>query len=165
MFPLPEPLILKEAARVMSLRDGTKKMSKSDPSENSRINMTDGAEEIARKIKRAKTDPQPLPGQPSDLGERPEAANLMGIYASLADETLEKVCERFEGAPFSAFKEALTELAVGELAPVGDEMGRLMDDRAHLEKVLADGADRAQAIAQPILAEIHDIVGFLRPRQ
>ncbi len=165
VFPLPEPLILKEAARVMSLRDGTKKMSKSDPSENSRINMTDGAEEIARKIKRAKTDPQPLPGQPSDLGERPEAANLMGIYASLADETLEKVCERFEGAPFSAFKEALTELAVGELAPVGDEMGRLMDDRAHLEKVLADGADRAQAIAQPILAEIHDIVGFLRPRQ
>ncbi len=162
LFPLPEPLILKEAARVMSLRDGTKKMSKSDPSENSRINMTDGADDIARKIRRAKTDPQPLPGQLSELKGRPEATNLMGIYATLAGETMEKVCARFAGAPFSAFKEVLTELAVAELAPVGEEMGRLMGDPGHLEKVLAAGAERARALAQPILAEIHQIVGFLR---
>ncbi len=163
VFPQPEPLILEAAARVMSLRDGTKKMSKSDPSENSRINMTDGADEIAKKIRRAKTDPEVLPGDPKDLEGRPEAANLMGIYAALADEGLDQVCARFDGAAFSYFKEALTELAVAELAPVGDEMGRLMGDRGYLEEVLNDGSARAQAIAGPILEEIHQIVGFLRP--
>ena len=120
-FPLTEPLILGEATRVMSLRDGNNKMSKSDPSENSRINMTDGTDEISRKIRKAKTDPEPLPGDPNGLEGRPEAGNLIGIYAALSDQSAADVCAKFEGAQFSKFKEELTELAVSVLGPVGEE--------------------------------------------
>jgi tryptophanyl-tRNA synthetase len=162
-FPAPEPLILGAAARVMSLRDGTKKMSKSDPSEQSRINMNDGNDAIAQKIRRAKTDPHPLPETVTELDERPEAANLVGIYAALSNATVEEVLKTFAGAQFSAFKEALTELAVTTLGPIGAEMARLTQDPGYLDGVLASGAERARAIAAPILAEVFDIVGLLRP--
>jgi tryptophanyl-tRNA synthetase len=162
-FPLTEPLILGEATRVMSLRDGTKKMSKSDPSDMTRINLTDPPDAIARKIQRARTDPHPLPGDPTELATRPEAANLVGIFAALCNDTPASVCRRFDGAPFSTFKEALAELAIAELAPITGEMRRLVDDPGYVETVLRDGAERAAAIADPILAEVQEIVGFLRP--
>ena len=163
-FPIVEPLIFGAATRVMSLRDGTAKMSKSEPSEMSRIGMTDSADDIAKKIRKAKTDPDSLPSQPKEFEGRPEAANLMGIYAALADLDIEDVCKRFGGQQFSAFKQELADLAVEKLAPVQDEMRRLMDDPSHVDGVLADGVRRARAIAEPILAEVHDIVGFLRPQ-
>ena len=163
LFPLPEPLIFGEATRVMSLKDGSKKMSKSDPSPNSRINMTDGADEIARKIKKATSDQDLLPGDPKGLEGRPEAANLMGIYAALSDKTIADVCTEFEGHQFSTFKAALTDVAVSVLGPIGDEMARLVADPGYLDGVLKDGSDRAKAIADPILAEVFDTVGFLRP--
>ena len=161
-FPLPEPLILGEATRVMSLRDGTKKMSKSDPSEASRINMTDGPDAIAKKIRKAKTDPEDLPGDPKDLAGRPEAANLFGIYAALSDQSLADVCTQFDGAQFSAFKVGLTELAVSVLGPIGNEMARMMRDPAYLDGVLSTGSERARAIAAPILGDVYDIVGLLQ---
>ena len=163
-FPLVEPLILGAATRVMSLRDGTAKMSKSDASDNSRINLTDPPDDIARKIRRAKTDPEPLPGTPALLEARPEAANLVGIFASLANLTVAATCQKFEGAAFSTFKEALTDLAVGELAPITTEMRRLMNDIGHVEEVLKVGADRAAARAEPILREVHEMIGLVRPR-
>jgi len=172
-FPLTEPLILGAATRVMSLRDGAKKMSKSDASDMSRINMTDDADAIQKKIRRATTDPDLLPG-PEVLGPsqelpeetrrgRPEAYNLLGIYAALAEKPLVEVLAEFEGAQFSHFKAVLTDLAVAVLGPVGAEMSRLMGDPASVDRVLAAGAERARAIAEPILREAHDIVGFLRP--
>jgi len=172
-FPITEPLILGAATRVMSLRDGSKKMSKSDPSDNSRINMTDGADAIAQKIRKATTDPELLPG-PDALGAdgrlpeearkaRPEAWNLLGIYAALADLDWAGVTARFEGAQFSGFKKELTDLAVEKLGPIGAEMKRLQADPGHVDAVLRDGAERADAIARPILREVQDIVGFLRP--
>ena len=161
-FPLPEPLILGEATRVMSLRDGTKKMSKSDPSEASRINMTDGPDSIAKKIRKAKTDPEDLPGDPKDLAGRPEAANLIGIYAALSDQSLADVCTQFDGAQFSAFKVDLTELAVSVLGPIGKEMARMMRDPVYLDGVLSTGSERARAIAVPILGDVYDIVGLLQ---
>ena len=163
LFPLPEPLIFGEATRVMSLKNGSNKMSKSDPSENSRINMTDGPDVIARKIKKATSDQDLLPGDPKGLEGRPEAANLMGIYAALADKKIADVCAEFEGQQFSAFKAALTEVAVAVLGPIGDEMARLIADPGYLDGVLKDGAAQANAIAAPNLAEIYDTVGFLRP--
>ena len=162
LFPIPEPVIQGEATRVMSLRDGTKKMSKSDPSEASRINMTDGPDDIARKIRKAKTDPDDLPGDPKGLEGRPEASNLFGIYAALSDKSLADVCAEFDGAQFSKFKESLTELAVSVLGPIGDEMARMMEDPAYLDGVLANGSERAAAIAAPILNDVYDIVGFIR---
>ncbi len=162
-FPIVEPLIFGAATRVMSLRDGTRKMSKSDPSELSRIDMTDDADAIARKIRKAKTDPDPLPENEEEFDARPEAANLMGIYAALADQEVGDVCREFGGKQFSEFKQALADLAVAKLGPIQDEMRRLIEDRAHVDAVLADGAERARAIAAPVLAEVHDIVGFLRP--
>jgi tryptophanyl-tRNA synthetase len=172
-FPLTEPLILGAATRVMSLRDGARKMSKSEPSEMSRINMTDGADAIQKKVRRATTDPDLLPG-PEVLGPdlelpeetrrgRPEAYNLLGIYAALAEKSLAEVLGEFEGAQFSHFKAVLTDLAVAVLGPIGAEMTRLMEDPATVDRVLAEGAERARAIAGPILKETHDIVGFLRP--
>ncbi len=161
-FPIVEPLIFGAATRVMSLRDGTRKMSKSDPSELSRIDMTDDADAIAKKIRKAKTDPDALPETEKGFHERPEAANLMGIYAALADLEVGDVCKEFGGKQFSEFKQALSDLAVEKLGPMQDEMRRLMEDRAHVDAVLADGAERARAIAEPILAEVHDIIGFLR---
>jgi tryptophanyl-tRNA synthetase len=160
-FPLPEPLISGPATRVMSLRDGTKKMSKSDPSDQSRINLTDGADEIAKKIRKAKTDPEPLPTETKGLETRPEAENLVGIYAALAGAPVDDVLKDFGGAQFSAFKGALVDLAVAKLAPIGSEMKRLTEDRSFIDKVLRTGAERARSIADPHLRTIKDIVGFL----
>ncbi len=164
-FPLVEPLIQGEAARVMSLRDGSSKMSKSDPSDNSRINMTDDADMIARKIRRAKTDPEPVPDGTEAMGTRatrPEAFNLLEIFAALAERSVADVQAEYGGQPFSAFKEALTEVAVGVLGPMGAEMKRLVEDPSHVDAVLSDGGARARALAEPILKDVYDLVGFLR---
>jgi tryptophanyl-tRNA synthetase len=160
-FPLPEPLILGAGTRVMSLRDGSKKMSKSDTSDYSRINMTDDAEAIALKLRKAKTDPLPLPETAGELAERPEAANLLGIWAALSDATLEAAVARFAGRQFSDFKKDLADLAVTVLAPINAEMKRYLADTAELERILKQGAVRARAISAPIMAEAQDIVGFL----
>jgi len=161
LFPQPEPMILETAARVMSLRDGSKKMSKSDPSDYSRINMTDTADEIAQKIRKARTDPEPLPSEPAGLEPRPEAANLVGIYAALSDRSVADVCSEFGGASFSDFKGRLTELAVENLGPIGAEMKRLVGDPAEIDAVLHDGAERARAMAEPILREAQNAIGFV----
>jgi tryptophanyl-tRNA synthetase len=161
-FPLPEPLITGPATRVMSLRDGTKKMSKSDESDMTRINLTDDADAIAKKIKKAKTDPEPLPSEVKGLEARPEADNLVGIYAGLADTSKERVLSEFGNAPFSKFKDALAELAAAKLTPIGEEMRRLMADPVEIDRILSQGAARAEAIADPILAKTKDIVGFIR---
>ncbi|MBS0521709.1 MAG: tryptophan--tRNA ligase, partial [Proteobacteria bacterium] len=162
-FPITEPLIFGAATRVMSLRDGTKKMSKSDPSDYSRINLTDDADAIAQKIRRAKTDPHPMPETTSDAEKRPDADNLLGIYAALADMEKDAVVFEFAGKQFSEFKAALTDLAVAKLGPVGAEMQRLMKDPGHVDRVLHAGAEKARAIAAPILADVYRIVGFLNP--
>jgi tryptophanyl-tRNA synthetase len=161
-FPLPEPMIQGPATRVMSLRDGTKKMSKSDPSDLSRINMSDDRDVIARKIQKAKTDPEPLPSEEAGLEKRPEADNLVGIYAALADTTKEKVLSEFGGSQFSAFKKQLAEIAVARVAPVNAEMQRLLGDPAEIDRILADGASKARILAAPILIEIKNIVGFIQ---
>jgi tryptophanyl-tRNA synthetase len=163
-FPLPEPLITGPATRVMSLRDGTKKMSKSDESDMTRINLTDDADSITKKIRKAKTDPEPLPFETKGLATRPEADNLVGIYAALAETDKAQVLRDFGNAPFSKFKEALAELATNRLVPIGTEMRKLLADPAEIDRILADGAHRAHAIADPILAETKDIVGFIRQR-
>ncbi len=160
-FPPPEPMITGPATRVMSLRDGTKKMSKSDPSDLSRLNLSDDADTIAKKIRKAKTDPEPLPAEVAGLKGRPEAENLVGIYAALAGETAEKVLTQYGGGQFSVFKNALADLAVARLAPVGEETKRLQADPAYVESVLADGSARARAIAAPIMREVREIVGFI----
>ncbi|WP_430911854.1 tryptophan--tRNA ligase [Methylobacterium sp. sgz302541] len=161
-FPITEPLIGGPAARVMSLRDGAKKMSKSDPSDYSRINLTDDADAIATKVRKAKTDAEPLPSEAEGLKGRPEADNLVGIFAALRDTTREAVLAEYGGAQFSSFKGALVELAVESLAPLGAEMKRLVADPAHIDAILADGAERADAIARPTLDAVKDIVGFVR---
>jgi tryptophanyl-tRNA synthetase len=161
-FPLPEPLIQGPATRVMSLRDGTKKMSKSDASDQSRINLTDDADTIALKIRRAKTDPEPLPGEEKGLQHRPEADNLVSIYAALAGTAKADVLRQHGGAQFAAFKAALTELLVARIVPIGNEVRRLMQDPAHIDSVLADGSARAQAIAAETMKAVKDIVGFVR---
>jgi tryptophanyl-tRNA synthetase len=161
-FPLPEPVIMGPATRVMSLRDGTKKMSKSEPSDMSRINMTDDADTIAKKIQRAKTDPHPLPTAEIELEARPEADNLVGIYAALAEKSKSAVLVEFGGGQFSTFKKSLSELAVSRIGPVNAEMSRLLADPAEIDRILAEGARKAQAIAAPIVARVKDIVGFLR---
>ncbi|KXJ51599.1 MAG: tryptophan--tRNA ligase [Thalassospira sp. Nap_22] len=160
-FPQPEPLILGPATRVMSLRDGSKKMSKSDASDMSRINMTDDAETLAKKIRKAKTDPEPLPSEVAGLEGRPEAKNLITIYAALTDSTVDAVLAEHGGTQFSGFKQALTDVVVQNLAPITEEMARLKADPAYIDSVLAKGAERANAIAQPILKEVKEIVGFL----
>jgi tryptophanyl-tRNA synthetase len=161
-FPLPEPVITGEATRVMSLRDGTKKMSKSDASDQSRINLTDDADAIAQKVRRAKTDPEPLPSEEKGLETRPEADNLVGIYAALADTTRAKVLAQFGNAQFSTFKNALTELAVAKLNPINSEMKRLLNDPAAIDAVLADGSARARKLAGETMKAVKDIVGFVR---
>jgi tryptophanyl-tRNA synthetase len=172
LFPVPDPLIFGAATRIMSLRDGAKKMSSSDASDMSRINMTDDADTIQRKIRKAKTDPEPLPGPevlnpasrvPDEAAKaRPEAFNLLGIYAALTESTMPKVLEEFAGAPFSRFKAVLTDLSVATLGPIGAEMKRLIADPGYVDGVLREGAERARARAQPILEEVHDTIGFLR---
>ena len=161
-FPLPEPLIQGPATRVMSLRDGAKKMSKSDASDYSRINLNDDADAIAQKIRKAKTDPEPLPTEEKGLEARPEADNLVGIYAALHGRSKADVLKEFGGAQFSAFKSALVDLAVAKLVPVGSEMKRLAADPAYIDSVLADGAERAQALAADTMKSVKDIVGFIR---
>jgi len=162
-FPLPEPQILGEATRVMSLRDGTKKMSKSDESEYSRINMTDDADTIAQKIRKAKTDPEPLPDNLEDLEKRPEADNLVTIYAALSGETREQAIQRFAGNQFSQFKTALLDAAVAHLSPITKRMNELLADKAEIDRILRKGGERAAAIGQTHLDEIKDIIGLLRP--
>ena len=162
LFPLPEPIILGVASRVMSLRNGTQKMSKSDPSEYSRINLNDGPDDIALKIRKAKTDPEPLPSEGAGLENRPEAGNLVGIYAALGDRQPEEVIGEIGGLSFSQFKEKLTELAVAKLGPIGAEMQRLLAEPDEIDKVLSDGGARARALTAPVLADVFETVGFLR---
>ena len=159
-FPIAEPVIGGPAARVMSLRDGNKKMSKSDPSDLSRINMADDADTIAQKIRKAKTDPEALPSEEVGLEGRAEARNLVAIYAALADESIEKVLKEVGGKHFSAFKTMLVERAVEKLSPISAEMRRLLDDKSEIDRVLEGGADRARAIAAPILKRTFEIVGL-----
>jgi len=160
-FPMTEPLIDGPAPRVMSLRDGSRKMSKSEPSDLSRINMTDDADTIVKKIRKAKTDPAPLPETLDELKARPEADNLVGIYAALSDRTREDVLGEYGGQQFSVFKPALAELAVTVLAPITTEMQRLMDDPSHIDAILKDGSQRANAIAHETMADVREIIGFL----
>jgi tryptophanyl-tRNA synthetase len=164
-FPVVEPLIEGAATRVMSLRDGTKKMSKSDPSDQSRINLTDDADTIAKKIRKAKTDPEPLPDTLDGLKDRPEARNLVNIYAALAGHTPEQVIRDYAGAQFGTFKPALADLAVAKLEPITLEMNRLMKDPAEIDRILGDGAARADAIARPIVDQVYDIIGMIRSRR
>ena len=160
-FPAPEPVIEGAATRVMSLRDGAKKMSKSDPSDASRINLTDDADTIAQKIRKARTDADPLPATMDGLKERPEAKNLVNVYAALAGETPDAVLGRFEGQGFGAFKPALAEVAVSVLSPITTKMRELMADPAEIDRILIDGAARADAIASPIVDEAREIMGMI----
>jgi tryptophanyl-tRNA synthetase len=162
-FPLPEPVIDGPGARVMSLRDGSAKMSKSDPSDQSRINLLDDPETIAQKIRKAKTDPEPLPEDLEGLKARPEADNLVGIYAALNGQTKAQVLTEFGGKGFGAFKPALAELAVAKIGPIGVEMRRLLDDPAEIDRVLQKGVDKARAIAAPVVADAKRLVGFWTP--
>ncbi|MEP2942911.1 MAG: tryptophan--tRNA ligase [Hyphomicrobiales bacterium] len=161
-FPLPEPLIQGPATRVMSLRDGTKKMSKSDPSDLSRLNLTDDADTIMKKLRKAKTDPDALPSETKGLEGRPEANNLVGIFAALSAQSKDDVLREYGGKQFSEFKPALAELALTTLSPVANEMRRLMDAPDYIDGVLREGAHRANAIARPIMDDVKDILGFLR---
>lgn len=161
-FPITEPVIEGAATRVMSLRDGSKKMSKSDPSDMSRINMTDDADAIAKKIRKAKTDPEPLPDTVEGLKDRPEARNLVNIYAALSDQSVDDVIAGHAGAQFGAFKPALVDLAVDKLAPISTEMARLMDDPAEIDRILGQGAEQARELASPILQKTYEIVGMVR---
>ncbi len=160
-FPITEPVIEGAATRVMSLRDGSKKMSKSDPSDMSRINLTDDADAIAKKIRKAKTDPEPLPTDAKGLDDRPEARNLVNIYAALSEQNVDAVMSEVGGMQFGTFKPMLADLAVDKLAPISTEMARLMQDTSEIDKILDDGAERARAIAGPILQKTYEIVGMV----
>ena len=160
-FPIPEPLILGEATRVMSLRDGSKKMSKSDPSDYSRIMLTDTAENIVQKIRKAKTDPEPLPENKTDLEKRPEAENLISIFASLKDTSVETVIDEYSGKEFSIFKRDLADLSVSKLEPITSEMNKLMNDISYIDSVLNTGKDNAISVAEPVLQKTKEIIGFL----
>jgi tryptophanyl-tRNA synthetase len=162
LFTLPEPMIPPTAARIMSLRDGTAKMSKSDPSEQSRVHLTDDADTIAAKIRKAKTDPEPLPADPAELDGRPEARNLVSIYAALTDETADQVLARFAGQGFGAFKPALAEVLVEALRPITTRLAELERDPAELDRLLADGAAKARATAAPILKGTYEALGLSR---
>ncbi|RWE08888.1 MAG: tryptophan--tRNA ligase [Mesorhizobium sp.] len=161
-FPITEPVIGGPAARIMSLRDGSKKMSKSDPSDLSRINLTDDADTISKKIRKAKTDPEPLPSELDGLESRPEAENLVGIYAGLAEISKADVLKEYGGQQFSVFKPALADLAVEKLAPIASEMRRIEGDRAYVDAVLKDGGERARAIAEGTMKTVRDIIGLLQ---
>ncbi|MEI9414588.1 tryptophan--tRNA ligase [Mesorhizobium sp. Cs1321R2N1] len=161
-FPITEPVIGGPAARIMSLRDGSKKMSKSDPSDLSRINLTDDADTISKKIRKAKTDPEALPSEIDGLESRPEAENLVGIYAGLAEMSKADVLKEFGGQQFSVFKPALADLAVEKLAPIAGEMRRIQGDRAYVDAVLRDGGERAGVLAETTMKTVRDIVGLLQ---
>ncbi len=161
-FPLPEPLIQGPATRVMSLRDGAKKMSKSDVSDNSRLNLSDDADVIAQKVRKAKTDSEALPSEIEGLGSRPEADNLVGIFAALNEQSKAEVLRDFGGANFSTFKSALVDLAVAKLGPIGTKMRELQTDQAYIDDILRRGADRARVHAQATMSSVKDILGFVR---
>ena len=161
-FPLTEPLILGAATRVMSLRDGTKKMSKSDPSDMSRINMTDGPDAIAQKIRKAKTDPEALPSEAEGLEGRPEAQNLVNIYAALRGMDVAAALAEVGGKQFSEFKPILSDVAVAVLGPIGEEMQRLLQDVSEIDRILCEGSERARAITNPILREVREVIGFIQ---
>ncbi len=160
-FPLTEPLIEGPATRIMSLRDGTKKMSKSDPSDMSRINLTDTEDDIAKKIRKAKTDPEPLPSEVEGLENRPEAANLVSIFGALTDKEPGTVLQEYGGKPFSEFKPILAEVAIDAITPITSEMRRLSADPAYIDSVLANGGEQASAIAAETMRDVRDIVGLL----
>ena len=164
-FPMTQPVIEGAATRVMSLRDGTRKMSKSDPSDASRINLTDDSDTIAQKIRKARTDAEPLPETAEGLEDRPEARNLVNIYAALSGMSKAAVLAEFAGQGFGVFKPRLADLAVASLSPISIEMGRLMQDPAEIDRILGQGADRADAIARPIMEQTYDIVGMVRSRR
>ena len=157
---VPEPLIQKEFSRIMSLKDGSKKMSKSELSDLSRINLTDTKDEIINKIKKAKTDPLPMPKNVKELDGRAEAKNLLGIYASITNSTLDRTIENFSGKNFSEFKEKLSEVLVDEIEPISVEIKKLLNDQSYLDNILSDGADRANVIASKKIKKIKEIVGF-----
>ena len=159
-FVVPEPLIKKEFSRIMSLKDGLKKMSKSEVSDLSRINLTDDKDQIINKIKKAKTDTLPLPSTIEELEKRPEAKNLIGIYSSLMNDTLQKSIDEFAGKNFSEFKEKLSDLVVKEINPISLKIKELLDDKVFLEKILKDGYEKANEIASKKIKKIHEIVGF-----
>lgn len=161
LFPVVEPVIMGEGTRIMSLKNGSAKMSKSDPSEYSRINLNDDADTIAQKIRKAKTDAELLPATADKLEGRPEAQNLVAIYAALSGQTRDAVCGEFEGKGFGDFKKALTEVATDKLAPITEEMARLQNDPAYIDSVLKSGGERASIIAEPIIKEVKEVVGFL----
>ena len=161
LFPIPEPLIFGEATRVMSLRDGSKKMSKSDPSDYSRIMLTDTAENIIQKIKKAKTDPEPLPQDKTGLEKRPEAENLISIFASLQNTSIESVIKEYAGKEFSTFKKDLADLSVSKLEPITSEMNKLMSDVSYIDSILNQGKENAIAVAEPVLQKTKEIIGFL----
>jgi tryptophanyl-tRNA synthetase len=161
-FPLTEPVIEGPATRVMSLKDGTKKMSKSDPVDASRINLTDDADAIAKKFRKAKTDPDPLPGRVEDLENRPDVRNLVNIFAALSGQSVGRLLEEREGGQLGYFKQDLADLAVDKLAPISAEMARLMADPAEIDRILARGAYRAREITAPILSKTYDIIGMVR---
>ena len=157
---VPEPLIQKQFSRIMSLKDGIKKMSKSDPSDLSRINLTDDKDQIINKIKKAKTDPLPLPGGINNLAERPEAENLLGIYSSLKNQNLEKSITEFNGKNFSEFKEKLSEVLIERIEPISKEIKKLLEDQKFLDSVLLEGSDKADKIASKKMKEMKELVGF-----
>ncbi len=159
-FKIPEPLIQKEFSRIMSLKDGLKKMSKSEISDLSRINLTDTKDEIINKIKKAKTDPLPMPSTIDDLNKRPEAKNLIGIYSSLADLKLEETINKFSGKNFSEFKENLTQVLIDKIIPISVEIKKLLDDKNYLDEILLDGSKKAGDIASKKIKKIHEILGF-----
>ena len=161
LFPLPEPMILGDATRVMSLRDGTKKMSKSDPSDFSRIHLSDDADTIRNKIRKAKTDPHPLPESPEEFNGRPEAENLMTIYAALGGYSVAEVCQIYAGKTFSTFKEALSDLVIDRLTPIGGMTQKLLNDEGELKKILAHGREKAEHLSQATLKKVHDLMGML----
>ncbi|MCL4116992.1 UNVERIFIED_CONTAM: hypothetical protein GTU68_017922 [Idotea baltica] len=163
-FPMPEPVIEGVATRVMSLRDGTKKMSKSDPSDLSRINLKDDADTISKKIRKAKTDPEPLPSEMEGLAERPEARNLVNIYAALSKTSADDVLREFGGQQFGQFKPALADLAVAKISPISEEIARLMNDPSQIDAILGKGADRAANIAEPVVKETMEIMGMVLSR-
>jgi tryptophanyl-tRNA synthetase len=156
----PEPLIQKEFSRIMSLKDGLKKMSKSDPSDLSRINLTDDKEQISNKIKKAKTDPLPMPSESNNLSQRPEAENLLGIYSSLVNQNLEKSIYEFDGKNFSEFKEKLSEILIEKIEPISKEIKKLLNDEKYLDGILLEGSQKADKIASKKIREIKELVGF-----
>jgi len=161
-FPIPEPIIEGTATRVMSLRDGTKKMSKSEASEMSRINLTDDSDLIRKKIQKAKTDPFELPSAKEELVNRPEAENLLGIYATLANQSIEKTLEQFSGSDFKKLKDALSDILISEIEPINKEIKKLLDEEAYIIQILRKGSERADSISRPILEKTREIVGFLK---